>query len=52
MRYAIDKKPVMYNSISVSENELKSYNDKYDLEVKGQNSHLYIAGESHQEHEN
>ena len=41
MRYAIDKKPIYYKSIQVSQEELKDYNDKYGLSVEGQESIAY-----------
>lgn len=41
MRYAIDRKPVYYKSISVTEEELMSYNKKYDLQTLGQTSKIY-----------
>lgn len=44
MRYAIDKKPMMYRSIKVDDNELQEYNKKHELSLKGQSSHLYIIG--------
>lgn len=47
MRYAIDKKPIMYKSISVTDEELQEYNKKYGLEVKGQSSVVYIAGDKY-----
>lgn len=46
LRYAIDKKPIAYASITVSDNELEAYNKKYDLDVKGQMSCTYILQQS------
>jgi hypothetical protein len=34
LRYAIDKKPLRYTSIEVSEDEVKIYNDKYGTDLK------------------
>ena len=42
-RYAIDVKPQRYTSISVSEEELKLYNEKYNLQLKGQQSTKYTT---------
>jgi hypothetical protein len=47
MRYAIDKKPVMYNSIEVKDEDLKNYNIKHGFNLKKQSSHLYIIGEKY-----
>lgn len=41
LRYAIDKKPTYYKSISVSDTELVSYNEKYGTELRGQTSIEY-----------
>lgn len=45
MRYAIDKKPVVYTSISVPDNHpnLVAYNAKYKTQVRGQSSVTYTA---------
>lgn len=41
MRYAIDVKPNYYKSITVTDDEVKFQNDKYELNIKGQNSTVY-----------
>lgn len=41
MRYAIDTKPTYYKSISVTEEELVAYNEKYGLQTLGQTSKVY-----------
>jgi hypothetical protein len=41
LRYAIDKKPTYYNSISVNDSELIEYNKKYGTELRGQSSFEY-----------
>lgn len=43
MRYAIDQKPLVYTTISVDDEELVVYNQKYGLNVLGQESKTYIA---------
>lgn len=43
MRYAIDKKPTSYTSITVSGAELEDYNKKYGFNVQPQESKTYIA---------
>jgi len=35
MRYAIDKKPVEYNTITVFDSEVADYNKKYGTTLKG-----------------
>lgn len=44
LRYAIDKKPISYRSISVSEDEIKAYNKKYNTTLSGQESKQYLYG--------
>ena len=41
MRYAIDVKPNYYRSITVSKEEVEAHNNKYNLNVQGQNSITY-----------
>jgi hypothetical protein len=41
MRYAIDVKPNYYRSITVSKEEVKAHNNKYNLNVQGQDSITY-----------
>ena len=43
MRYALDKKPSQYTTITVSDDELSNYNEKHGLNVKGQSSKTYTA---------
>ena len=43
MRYAIDKKPIKYTSIEVSDDEVQPYNDKYGTTLKGQQSITYTS---------
>ena len=43
MRYAIDKKPLIYTTINVNDSELIGYNKTYGLNVLGQQSKTYIA---------
>lgn len=43
MRVAIDDKPYRYTSISVSEEDLNDYNQKYGLNLKPQSSVTYVA---------
>ena len=43
MRYSIHKKPFIYTSITVTEDELKTYNDKYGLSIQPQTSKTYIV---------
>ena len=45
MRYAIDKKPFLYCSIFVTDEELKHYNEINKVNLKGQGSILYVASE-------
>lgn len=46
LRYAIDVKPIKYTTISVAANEVEEYNRKYSLEIEGQISKTYEAGNS------
>lgn len=46
MRYAIDRKPVAYTTITVSNAELENYNKKYGTNLKGQKSVSYFASDS------
>jgi hypothetical protein len=41
MRYAIDVKPNYYRSITVLNKEVEAHNNKYNLDVQGQNSITY-----------
>lgn len=41
MRYAIDKKPVYYKSISVQNKDVEEYNKKYGTTLSGQNGREY-----------
>jgi hypothetical protein len=41
MRFAIDRKPLTYTTISVADEELESYNQLYDTNLKGQDSTTY-----------
>ena len=43
MRYAIDTKPIAYTSVTVSDEELEKYNDKYGVELKGQSGITYLT---------
>jgi len=43
MRYAIDVKPLVYNSITVKDYELNEYNTKYGTQLEGQTSVTYTA---------
>lgn len=43
LRYAIDKKPISYTTISVSDDDLIDYNKKYNFQTSGQNSVTYRA---------
>lgn len=47
MRYAIDRKPTSYTTITVDENnpDLLAYNEKYNLQVGGQTSETYTTDE-------
>lgn len=49
MRYAIDNKPTFYKTIEVDDNELLAYNEKYGMNLKGQSSQLFIAGDLYRE---
>ena len=42
MRYSIHKKPFIYTSIAVADEELINYNKKYNLNISGQVSKTYI----------
>ena len=44
LRYAIDKKPLAYRTIAVSDSELVAYNKKYNTTLKGQESTQYLYG--------
>jgi hypothetical protein len=44
MRYAIDKKPIYYKSIYVTDEEVAAYNEKYGTTLKGQESVEYLYG--------
>ena len=44
MRYAIDKKPVEYNTITVFDSEVADYNKKYGTTLKGQSTTRYLYG--------
>ena len=46
MRYAIDKKPVSYNTIEVEDSDLIDYNNKYGTNLKGQKSKSYSIEDS------
>lgn len=52
MRYAIDKKPVRYVSVQVDDEELKDYNVKMGLNVRGQESITYIASDYYEKIDN
>ena len=41
LRYSLHKKPVKYTSITVSDDELASYNEKHGFSIKGQTSEEY-----------
>ena len=41
LRYAIDKKPVEYHTIKVTDGEVADYNKKYGTDLTGQNSNTY-----------
>ena len=43
LRYAIDSKPIEYNTISVEAEELEEYNKLYNLSVQPQTSKRYIT---------
>ena len=43
MRVAIDVQPYKYTTISVSDEELIEYNQRYGLDLKGQESITYVA---------
>ena len=43
LRYAIDKKPVKYTSITVDDSELIEYNKKHNFTLMGQNGVTYRA---------
>ena len=45
LRYSLHKKPVKYTSITVSDNELASYNEKHGFSIKGQTSVEYTVDE-------
>lgn len=45
MRYAIDKKPILYCSITVDEKDLNDYNKKYGLQLEPQQGKTYMASE-------
>lgn len=45
MRYAIDRKPVRYTTIEVSNEELIEYNKKYGLSTTGQESKIYVSSQ-------
>ena len=45
MRYALDSKPIKYNTINVADDELVNYNLKYSVNLTGQKSKLYIASD-------
>jgi hypothetical protein len=49
LRYAVDEKPTRYTSISVSEDDVKDYNTKYNAELKSQTSITYIADETYED---
>lgn len=49
LRYAIDKKPSSYTSITVSDDETKAYNDKYGTSLTGQESVMYKSGIEYEE---
>lgn len=44
LRYAIDKKPIAYRTVTVSDNELIAYNKKHNTTLKGQESIQYLYG--------
>lgn len=46
MRYAIDKKPVSYNTIEVEDSDLIDYNNKYGTNLRGQKSKSYSIEDS------
>ena len=45
MRYAIDVKPIAYQSIGIDNSELWDYNKQYGFNLWGQDSMLYIVSE-------
>lgn len=45
LRYAIDKKPIEYTSISVDDGEVDNYNDKYGTTLTGQQSITYSVSD-------
>lgn len=47
MRYALDRKPVEYTTIAVSDEDLKPYNAKYDMSLKGQVSEIYRTADTY-----
>lgn len=52
MRYAIDKKPGRYTSISISSTnkQIKEYNQKHNLSIKGQRGVLYEKSNIYKEY--
>lgn len=47
IRYAIDKKPLSYKSISVDDSELEIYNKLHGTNLKGQSSIQYFYGDKY-----
>jgi hypothetical protein len=47
MRYALDRKPVEYTTIAINDEDLKQYNAKYDMSLKGQVSEIYRAADTY-----
>lgn len=41
LRFSVDEKPSQYTTISVGDEELKEYNEKYSTQLSGQNSVTY-----------
>ena len=48
MRYALDQKPIAYNTIEVEQSELTYYNKVNNMTLKGQTSTSYQAGDSYE----
>lgn len=48
MRYAIDKKPYSYTSISVTDMELQNYNEQYSFVLVGQERQTYLSDDHYE----
>ena len=51
LRFSVDEKPSQYTTISVEDEELKEYNERYSTQLSGQNSVTYKTANTYKNEE-